>query len=184
MTMLFCIAGMVGAQNAQEPEFVFEPFVLNVQDSTLGSPLPCENAYVKAKAAASMYIVGIGKVKSYSYVEGVSSSLVLSNKDVLVINTGGQSPMQTLSLNKFEILKKKRRFQTGSAGTFTGADANNYEASQDFRYKKYGKSSVVVSLSNLDEGEYCMSITNSNTNSKSSKVYTFSVKNSEAETEQ
>lgn len=176
MPMFLCIAGMAGAQKAQEPDFEFEPFVFDVQDSTLGQALPCENAYVKAKAAASMYLVGVGKVKSYSYVDGITSPLTLDRKSVVVINTGGKSPMQTLSINKFELLKKKRRFQTGSVGTFTGADLNNDEASQTFRYKKYGKGSVIISLSDFDEGEYCLSITNSNTNSKSSKVYTFRIK--------
>lgn len=176
MAMFLCFAGMAGAQKAQEPDFEFEPFLFNVQDSTLGEALPCENAYVKAKAAASMYIVGVGKVKSYSYVDGIASPMKLDHNAILVINTGGKSPMQTLSINKFELLKKKRRFQTGSIGTFTGADANNDEASQSFRYKKYGKDSVIIPLNNLDEGEYCLSITNSNTNSKSTKVYTFSIK--------
>lgn len=176
MAMFLFIAGVAGAQKAEEPDFEFEPFVFNTQDSTLGQALPCENAYVKAKAGASMYIVGVGKVKSYTYVDGINSPLALDSKQLLVINTGGKSPMQTLSINKFEILKKKRRFQTGSIGTFTGADANNDEASQTFRYKKYGKGSVIIPLSTFDEGEYCLSITNSNTNSKSSKVYTFRIK--------
>lgn len=176
VAMLLCVAGMASAQNEQEPDFELEPFVLNVDNSTLGEALPCENAYIKAKAAASMYLVGVGKVKSYTYVDGINSPMKLDRNAVLVINTGGKSPMQTLSINKFELLKKKRRFQTGSIGTFTGADANNDEASQNFRYKKYGKNSVIIPLNTLDEGEYCLSITNANTNSKSSKVYTFSIK--------
>lgn len=48
-----------------EPEFELEPYVFNLADSTLASPLPCESAYSKAKAAASLYLTGIGKVKSY-----------------------------------------------------------------------------------------------------------------------
>lgn len=166
----------VCAQSAQEPDFEFEPFVANLQDSTLGEPLPCENAYIKAKAGASMFIVGVGKVKSYYYVNGVSSSIALDRKQSLVINLGGQSPLQTISINKFEVLKKKRRFQNGEIGSFTGASVNNDEAAQTFRYKKYGKNSVLIPLSNLEPGEYCMSITNAMTNSKSAKVYTFSIK--------
>ncbi|MBO5707529.1 MAG: hypothetical protein J6S05_11170 [Bacteroidaceae bacterium] len=173
---ILSISMSVCAQSVQEPDFEFEPFVANLQDSTLGDPLPCENAYIKAKAGASMYLVGIGKVKSYYYVDGVSSSLVLDKKSCLVINLGGQSPLQTISINKFEILKKKRRFQNGEVGSFTGASVNNDEAAQSFRYKKYGNSSVLIPLSNLESGEYCLSITNSMTNSKSAKVYTFSIK--------
>lgn len=173
---ILSFAMSVCAQSVQEPDFEFEPFVVNLQDSTLGDPLPCENAYIKAKVGASVYIVGIGKVKSYYYVNGIASSLVLDKKSCLVINLGGQSPLQTLSINKFDVLKKKRRFQNGEVGSFTGASVNNDKAAQNFRYKKYGKSSVLIPLSNLEPGEYCLSITNSMTNSKSAKVYTFSIK--------
>lgn len=169
-------AFVLNAQNAQEPDFEFEPFVVNLQDSTLGNPLPCENAYIKAKAGASVFIVGIGKIKSYYYVDGVKSSLSLCNDQSIVINLGGQSPLQTISINKFDVLKKKRRFQNGETGSFTGTSINNDKAAQSFRYKRYGKNSVLIPLSNLEEGEYCLSITNSMTNSKSAKVYTFGIK--------
>lgn len=176
VAMMLCLAGMASAQKAQEPDFEFEPFLFNVEDSTLGEPIPCENAYSKAKAAASMYIVGIGKAKAYYYVNGIASPMKLDRNATLVINTGGKSPMQVLSINRFEVLKKKRRFQTGEIGTFTGAESGNDEAAQHFRYKKLGKGSVIIPLNTLDAGEYCLSITNSNTNSKSTKVYTFSIK--------
>ena len=58
---ILSFAMSVCAQSVQEPDFEFEPFVANLQDSTLGDPLPCENSYIKAKAGASMYIVGIGR---------------------------------------------------------------------------------------------------------------------------
>lgn len=179
ITIIFTSVLTINAQNIEEPEFEFEPFVVNLQDSILGAPLPCENAYIKAKAGASVYLVGLGKVKSYYYVKGVRSSLVLSNDQSIVINLGGQSPLQTISINKFEVLQSKRRFQNGEVGTFTGASSNNDEAAQEFRYKKYGKNSVLIPLSSLEEGEYCLSITNSMTNSKSAKVYTFSIKKKE-----
>ncbi|MDE5560363.1 MAG: hypothetical protein K2J00_00945 [Bacteroidaceae bacterium] len=173
--LLSCVA-FAGAQDVQEPDFEFEPFVLDGQNAALGDPLPCENAYVKAKAGASMYIVGAGKVKSYYYVAGNTSSLALDNCQSIVINTGGKSPMQTVSINRFDVLRNKRRFQNGELGTFTGASAGNDKNAQNFRYKKYGKNSVVIPLSNLEPGEYCVSIINTMTNSKSAKVYTFSIK--------
>lgn len=176
MAMLLGFVCVLSAQNVQEPEFELEPFVYNLQDSTLDKPLACENAYVKAKAGASMYLTGLGKVKSYIYVNGVASPLVMDNSNVIVINTGGKSPMQTLSINKFEVLKKKRRFQTGHIGSFSGASANNDEGSQNFRYKKIGNGSVLISLKDFEAGEYCLSVINEHTNSKTTKVYTFSIK--------
>lgn len=75
MSMLFVIGF---AQT--EPEFEMEPYVFNTADSTFETPLPCESAYVKAKAGASLYLTGIGKVKTYYYIKGVASSLEIDKK--------------------------------------------------------------------------------------------------------
>lgn len=162
------------AQHAEEPEFEFEPYVANLADSTLGKMLPLENTYSKAKAGASVYLVGVGKVKSYWYVDGAESSLALQKNTSVIINTGGVSPMQSLTIHKMEKMGKKRRYQSGEVGTFTGATAGK-DQSEAFKYKKYGKSSVLIPLNTLEPGEYCLSITNMMTNSKSAKVYTFSI---------
>ena len=99
-----------------EPEFELEPYVFNLADSTLASPLPCESAYSKAKAAASLYLTGIGKVKSYYYIKGESSPLTIDKKKSnIIINTGGTSPQQTLSIIKLSNMGTKRRWKTGEA---------------------------------------------------------------------
>lgn len=159
-----------------EPDFEFEPYVFNASDSTFETPLPCENAYTKAKAAASMFIVGLGKVKSYFYIKGATSPLTLDNKaNNIIVNTGGTSPQQCLSIIMLETLQSKRRWKSGEAGSFTGASSNEDNAVV-LKYKKYGESSVIVSAAALKPGEYCLAITNMMTNSKSAKVYTFSIK--------
>ena len=60
MAAVFCFA-------QTEPDFEMEPYVFNQTDSTFQTPLPCESAYIKAKAGALLYLTGIGKVKSYYY---------------------------------------------------------------------------------------------------------------------
>ena len=159
-----------------EPDFEFEPYVFNA-DSTFEIPLPCESAYIKAKAAASIYLTGIGKVKSYYYINGVASSLHLDKGiNNIIINTGGTSPQQSVSIIKLETLQSKRRWKSGESGAFTGASSNE-DASVVLKYKKYGDSSVIISTSALEDGEYCLAITNMMTNTKSAKVYTFSIGN-------
>lgn len=159
-----------------EPDFEMEPYVFNAADSTFETPLPCESAYVQAKAGASLYLTGIGKVKTYYYIKGLKSSLEIDKKTSnIIINTGGTSPQQTLSIIKFETLESKRRWKTGEAGSFTGASANE-DNSVVLKYKKYGDNSVIISTAGLEPGEYCLAITNMMTNSKSAKVYTFRVK--------
>jgi len=159
----------------QEPEFEMEPYVFNVTDSSISVPLPCESAFFKAKAGASMYMTGVGKVKSYYYIKGVSSSLVLDKNSEIIINTGGISPQQSLSLIKLETLETKRRWKTGEIGTFTGASVNE-DNSIAMKYKRFGNESVIIATKNLQPGEYCLAITNMMTNTKSAKVYTFSIK--------
>ena len=159
-----------------EPDFEMEPYVFNTADSTFETPLPCENAYIKAKAGASMYLTGFGKIKTYYYIKGLNSSLEIDKKTSnIIINTGGTSPQQSLSIIKLEILESKRRWKTGEAGSFTGASVNE-ENSVVLRYKKYGDDSVIISTADLEPGEYCLVITNLMTDSKSAKVYTFCIK--------
>ena len=159
-----------------EPEFEMEPYVFNSADSTFEAALPCESAYIKAKAGASMYLTGIGKIKAYYYIKRASSSLAIDkNVSNIIINTGGSSPQQTLSIIKLECVSSKRRWKTSEIGTFTGASTNE-DASVVMNYKKYGENSVIISTVNLEPGEYCLAITNMMTNIKSAKVYTFSIK--------
>lgn len=174
-TIIMSLVSMASFAQA-EPEFEMEPYVFNSADSTFETPLPCESAFIKAKAGASMYLTGFGKVKAYYYIKGVRSSLVIDkNVSNIIINTGGNSPQQTLSIIKLECLSSKRRWKTSEVGTFTGASTNEDNAVV-MHYKKYGENSVVINTVKLDPGEYCIAITNMMTNTKSAKVYTFSIK--------
>ncbi len=173
-TMLLSMISVV-AFSQTEPEFEMEPYVFNA-DSTFETPLPCESAYIRAKAGASMFLTGIGKVKSYYYIKGFKSSLQIDkNKSNIIINTGGTSPQQTLSIIKLEQLQSKRRWKSGEVGSFTGASSNE-DNSVVLKYKKYGENSVIINIKSLEPGEYCLAITNMMTNTKSAKVYTFSIK--------
>lgn len=97
-TLCLCAFSLIGMAQT-EPDFEMEPYVFCTADSTFETPLPCESAFIKAKAAASLYLTGIGKVKAYYYIKGVSSSLEIEKKKSdIIINTGGTSPQQTLSI--------------------------------------------------------------------------------------
>lgn len=174
-TLFMSLLSITGfAQN--EPEFEMEPYVFNCADSTFETPLPCESAYIKAKVGASLFLVGVGKVKTYYYINGVMSSLEIDKKKSnIIINTGDTSPQQTLSIIKLETLESKRRWKTGEVGSFTGASTNE-DNSVVLKYKKYGENSVIISTANLEPGEYCLAITNMMPNTKSAKVYTFRIK--------
>ena len=170
---IFCASFNLKAQEV-EPDYEMEPYLFSVESSTIGDVLPIENAFVKAKAGATMYIVGVGNVNTYYYIKGNKSKLVLDkDKDKIIINTGGISPRQSLSVIKLQIVGSKRRWKTGTVN-LVGASANEEDA-LSVKYEKYGDNSVLIDLSNFEPGQYCIGITKLLDNSNSSKVYTFSV---------
>ena len=175
LSLVVMVVGLINISGQTEPEFAWEPYVFNKVDSTFSISMPCESAYIKAKAAASMYLTGIGKVKSYYYINGLHSTLNVDKNTDIIINTGGVSPQQSIALIKLEMLETKRRWKSGETGVF-GATSNE-ESSVILKYKKFGNSSVIISTNELENGEYCLAITNMMTNSKSTKVYTFSIGN-------
>lgn len=139
-----------------------------------------ENGYVKAKAGASLYLTGIGKIKSRLTLEGIKSvneikakpnaRIIIKSKD----NT--TDPNSFINIFKFEIYKKERRYQLAEAGTLSATKTNNL-SSVDFKAKKYGESSYLIQLENLTPGEYGIIIGDPNTqNTKNGmKITTFTV---------
>ena len=134
---IFCASFNLKAQEV-EPDYEMEPYLFSVESSTIGDVLPIENAFVKAKAGATMYIVGVGNVNTYYYIKGNASKLVLDkDKDKIIINTGGVSPRQSLSVIKLQIVGSKRRWKTGTVN-LVGASANEEDA-LSVKYEKYGE---------------------------------------------
>lgn len=162
----------------EEPEFSEETLLLT-SDSE-GVLLRRENGYVKAKAGASLYLTGIGKIKSRLTLEGIKSvneikakpnaRIIIKSKD----NT--TDPNSFINIFKFEIYKKERWYQLAEAGTLSATKTNNL-SSVDFKAKKYGESSYLIQLENLTPGEYGIIIGDPNTqNTKNGmKITTFTV---------
>ena len=174
-----CASMNMNAQvTVEEPEFSEETLLLT-SDSE-GVLLRRENGYVKAKAGASLYLTGIGKIKSRLTLEGIKSvneikakpnaRIIIKSKD----NT--TDPNSFINIFKFEIYKKERRYQLAEAGTLSATKTNNL-SSVDFKAKKYGESSYLIQLENLTPGEYGIIIGDPNTqNTKNGmKITTFTV---------
>lgn len=164
---------------APEPEFSEETLLLT-SDSE-GVVLKRENGYVKTKAGASLYLTGIGKVKSRLTINGNKSinatkaqrtaRLILRAKD----NT--TDPNSFINIFKFDIYKnKERRYQLAEVGTLSASKTNNL-ASVEYKAKKYGESSYLIQLEDLEPGEYGIVIGDpNNANTKNGmKVTTFTV---------
>lgn len=90
-TMLFMLLGMTTSfaqkVSVPEPEFADQTFLLT--SNTEYVKLPRESGVVKTKAGASLYLVGIGKVKTRITLSGPTSSVTVpAGKDVRLIIKG------------------------------------------------------------------------------------------------
>lgn len=181
LTFVFALLGMLQV-NAQvtvaEPEFA-DQILLLVNDNK-GVLLSRENGTVKAKAGASLYLVGIGKVKSRLTLPGkMSTSKVkggATTRLIIKAKDNETDPRSFVSIMKFEVTGKERRYQLFETGTLSKTESNNL-SSVDFNAKKYGKSSYYVVLEDLKPGEYGIVLgdPNNTTEKNSYKVTTFTV---------
>lgn len=181
LTLLMGLMTTLSA-NAQvtvaEPEFA-EQTLLLVSD-TEGVELARENGTIKTKAGASLYLTGIGKVKSRLTLKGETSTSSVKGAQttrlIIKAENNNTDPESFISIFQFEVKKKERRYQLAETGTFSKTETNNL-SNIDYKAKKYGESSYLIVLENLQPGEYGIVIgdpDNENTKNRM-KVTTFSV---------
>lgn len=180
-----CLVGILVATNmfgqvsVAEPEFA-ERTLLLISD-TEGVILKRENGYIKTKAGASLFLTGIGKVKTRITLEGTKSVnyVNVSSPVRLIIKAKDNStdPNSFINIFKFDIYKKERRYQLSEVGTLSAAKTNNL-SSIEFKAKKYGDASYYIVIDNLTPGEYGIIIGDpNNQNTKNGmKITTFSIK--------
>lgn len=113
--------------NVPEPEFSDQTYLLT--SNTEYVKLPRESGVVKTKAGASVFLTGIGKIKTRITLPGTSSSVSAKHgEDVrLIIKAANNStdPNSFINIFKFEIKGKERRAQLAEAGTFSGTKDNS-----------------------------------------------------------
>ena len=168
------------AQNVtvEEPEFAEETLLLT--SDSQGVKLSRENGTIKAKAGASLYLTGIGKVKSRLTLKSIKSTskAVGSPTTRLIVKAADNKtdPNSFISIFKFEIKGKERRYLLAETGTLSKTESNNL-SSVDYKAKKYGESSYYIVLEDLTPGEYGIVIGDPNhENTKNGmKVTTFTV---------
>lgn len=176
---LFFAAGAQAQVSVAEPEFA-EQTLLLTSDSK-GTLLTRENGTVKTKAGASLYLTGIGKVKSRLTVAGTTSKSAVqggrTTRLIVKAKDNATDPQSFISIFKFEVKGKERRYQLAESGTLSKTESNNL-SSVDYDAKRYGKNSYYLVLNDLEPGEYGIVIGDPNTeNTKNGmKVTTFTVK--------
>ena len=162
LAALVCMSICVYAQQIAEPQFVGE--VLLVKSETSAIPLEKKTATVKTKAGASVYLTGIGSVKSRIHVEGVASSVRCSQADgpiVLIVRAANNEndPNSFIRVFKFEQKKKERRAELAKLNTLGGSSDNNFDYIE-YVGEKYGEKSYKLTLNQVEPCEIGVIISN------------------------
>lgn len=159
---MLMVCGNASAQNA-EPEFVGEVNLV-MKDGT-AKLLDKENVQIKTKAAASLYLTGIGSVKSRITIGTPQAETRVANGTpfTLVVRAvdNNSDPVAVITLFKFDIKGKERRAELSKVNTFKGQSDGNMKH-VEFKAKKYGKSSYELTIPNIEQGEYGVMIHNPN----------------------
>lgn len=176
---LFSFAGL-SAQDVTvpEPEFADQAYLLT--SNTTFVKLPRETGYLKTKAGASLYLTGIGKVKTRVTLAGTESSVTVPAGEVRIIlkaKDNSTDPESFINAFQFEIKGKERRAQIAEAGTLSATKSNTL-GQLSYHAKKYGESSYLLVFEDLKPGQYGISIGDPNADNKKNdlKVTTFTVK--------
>jgi hypothetical protein len=159
-TVVFLLLGVSLMANNEEslpyPEadFIGEVYVIENDSVFL---LEKQRTRIHAQASATMYIFGIGDIKSSLKVANrCSSTRVKEGKKIKLLvraQNNDMDPMTVLSLFRFEQKKKQRAAVITKAGTFSGVSAG-LEGHILFTAKRYGKSSYILEVSEMEDGEY------------------------------
>lgn len=171
LCILFSFLPASAQDSVNEPEFIGE--VILVKPDNTATNLEKTTVQIKTKAGASMYIVGIGKVKTRINIEGkLARTRVNQNDDFQLIMRAvdnNTDPMSIISIFQMEVKGKNRRAELSSMSTFGGNSSNNLELTS-FSAKKYGESSYIITLSEKEAGEYGIIIRNPNSLDESTTV--------------
>lgn len=165
LSLLFILtAELVNAQiEVSEPEFSGQ--VVYVKSATEGILLHKENAQIKTKAGASLYLVGIGSVKSRMHIKGKQAvtRVPQSPQTQFIVRAvdNKTDPLQIVNIIRFDINGNARRAELSKINSFGGETSNNMKR-LDFNAKKYGEDSYLISIDGIEPGEYGVYVTNPN----------------------
>lgn len=160
-TVILSLTSIIGyAQKISEPEYIGQVAIVN-QDSTT-SLLQKETTELKAKSSGIGFlpVPGAGlldKTKSFVAVKGTAAPTKVQDKHLTLlirVKDNNEAPKDVIGIIKFEVKKKERRYQMASIGTLSGSKITTTFSTVPHNVKKYGTSSYLVSMENLEQGEY------------------------------
>lgn len=171
------VAAQLGAQNIAEPDFTGE--VLGLHSDGTATLLEKHTVQLQTKAGATAYIFGIGKVKTRIVIDGSHSSTRYSPDEeiqfIVKAVDNSTDPLSIIDIFRMKPSKKDRRAEIAATGTFSGASSNNLDRLQ-FKAKKYGETSYLLTLATKSAGEFGITVRNpNNLDEKALIVSTFAI---------
>lgn len=148
----------------EEPEF--SGIMLYVNDSIgQGLRLEQQTASVKTRTnvAAFIPIAGAvaGKAKTKNVVNGNASNVVIFERSkvkfIVSVKDNSVDPSTIINIFKLVSEKKTRTVELASA-TMMGVFQSGEIAYIPFNAKKYGKSSYILTIDKMEEGEYVVTL--------------------------
>lgn len=178
-----CLLSATAQSRMAEPKFIGEVSFVKADSTTV--LLEKQTAMLKSKASASLYLFGVGAVKSRIHIEGTSASLRINpDKPVSFIvrcRDNESDPISIIKVFAFEVKGRQRRAEYSSATTFGGTSDNNFRL-LPFRAEPYGDKSYLITLEECPAGEYGITVADpNNLNEKSLVISTFAIEGSEVE---
>lgn len=167
----------LSAQTIEEPEFIGETLLVKSDNST--TPLEKQLTQNRTVASTGLILSGIGKVRQQIQIEGCCANVKIGKNDdvkfIIRSVDNNTDPLSIIRVFKLEQKKKYRRAEIGSISSLGSSKSNNLEY-VTFTGKKYGTSSYIIKLNNLEPGEYGITISNPNAlDEKQTVVSTFAV---------
>jgi hypothetical protein len=163
---LTAISAISVGQNIKIDEPEFSGVMVYVNDS-IGTGIKLEqqvsSTKTKSNGAAFIPVVGLaaGKAKSKGVVKGCCSPVTINRKTDIqfVIKVKDNSVDPTTIINIFKLTKEKdtRIIEVGSASVIGGTKSMDIEFLQ-FSGKKYGTSSYLIKIDNIESGEYAITL--------------------------
>lgn len=170
-------AARLDAQNIAEPDFTGE--VLGLHADGTAQLLEKHTVQLQTKAGATAYIFGIGKIKTRIVIDGSRSATRYSTDDeiqfIVKAVDNSTDPLSIIDIFRMKPSKKDRRAEIAATGTFSGASSNNLDRLQ-FKAKKYGETSYLLTLVTKPAGEFGITVRNpNNLDEKALIVSTFAI---------
>ena len=158
-----CCAGPAAfAQTPEfpEPEFVGQALAIRSDDST--EQLVQESLAPRHRASTGQKLFGIGKDHiDEMTLKGPRAHVRFKKSDgiafIVRVPDNGLDPMSVISVFRFKVKKKMRIAEYASVGTFGDRHTNTLER-QPFTSRRFGASSYLIILKDVEAGEYGITV--------------------------